>query len=213
MERYEVKEPWKDSLPSCGMPGSDPNATMGDPWEKQPGECTGVGPMARKDAKGRDIADRRGKKYTPTGDFKSTNPKDLAATYRLDLTLFPGTAVAYGALGMTEGHCKYGAYNYRVKGVAVCTYLAAMKRHIERYENGEWADPKTKVPHLASILADAGILVDGHELGVILDDRPPKADVAGLLERFMENVKHLFTVFPNSPGRYTDAQHGKKEKA
>lgn len=173
----------------CGMPGSDPN--MRDPW-------------LPKDEKDYDPMDN---------DFKSSNPKDIAATYRVDVSLFPDTAIAYGALGMTEGHFKYGAFNYRVKGVAVSTYNAALRRHIMKYYNGEWEDEKTGVPHLASILSCAAILVDGHELGILIDDRPPRADVSGLLDKFMKKVKHLFTIFPNSPGRYTEAQHGKKEKA
>jgi len=142
--------------------------------------------------------------YEPIGDFKSTNPKDQAATFRLSLSLFPQTALVYGALGMTEGHCKYGGYNYRVKGVSASTYIDALLRHMVKYYNGEWADEKTHVPHLASMLACVAILIDGHELGCLIDDRPPNAPMARLLDQFMGTVQHLFTIFPHTPGRYTN---------
>ena len=139
-------------------------------------------------------------------DTKPTNPKDRLATTRLDLTLFPGTAVMYGALAATEGDCKYGAYNYREAGVQATVYIAALERHMGKYLNGEWEDPKTKVPHLANAIMCIAILIDAHENSMLIDDRPPKSDVAGLLARFEENVKHLQQLFPNGPDRYTELE-------
>jgi hypothetical protein len=137
-------------------------------------------------------------------DLKATNPKDRAATSRLDLSLFPDTAVIYGALAMTEGDCKYGGYNYRVGGVLASVYYAATSRHLAKWFGGEWADPRTNVPHLASALACIAVVIDAVECGVLKDDRPPRVDVAGLLTRFEENVKHLQTMFPDGPERYTE---------
>ena len=147
-------------------------------------------------------------------DSKDTagNPKDrLAATSgRLDITLFPVTAAIYGALGMTEGDAKYGGFNYRVKGVRAMTYVAACLRHLFKWVSGEWEDPKTRVPHLASALACIAILIDSHECKRLIDDRPPRAgsDVPGLLTRFEDNVRYLYATFTGSPGRYTEAEHG-----
>lgn len=139
-------------------------------------------------------------------ETKSTNPKDRAATSRLDLTLFPDTAVIYGALGMTEGDCKYAAYNYREAGVDVSTYVAALRRHIAKFYNGEWADPLTRVPHLANAIACIAIIIDGYECGNVNDNRPPHANVSGLLSNIEENVKHLQKLFPNGPDRCTHKQ-------
>jgi hypothetical protein len=141
-------------------------------------------------------------------DFKPTNAKDRVATTRLDLSLFPDTAVAYGALGMTEGHLKYGAYNYRPGGVLVSIYIAAMRRHIAKYLNGEWADQKTRVPHLGSALACIAIMIDAHECGVLKDDRPPQVDMPRLFNESQEIVEHLVELFPEGPGRYTELEHG-----
>lgn len=144
-------------------------------------------------------------------DHKATNPKDRAATARLDLSLFPMTALAYGALGMTEGDCKYGGYNYRVGGVLCSVYIAACGRHLAKYYNGEWADKKTGVPHLASALACVAIIIDAHECGALRDDRPPRVDMAELLDKFELQVKFIQQLFPNGPSRYTEAQYGKKK--
>ncbi len=135
---------------------------------------------------------------------KDTNPKDRAATSRLDLTLFPSAAVAYGALAMTEGDLKYGGFNYRAAGVCVSVYVAACGRHLAKFYNGEECDPVTKVPHLANAIACLAVVIDSIEHGNANDDRPPKQDVAGLLARFEGNVKHLQEIFTAPPGRYTE---------
>ncbi len=137
-------------------------------------------------------------------DTKPSNPKDRAATTRLDFTLFPDTAAAYGALAMTEGDCKYGGYNYRPAGVNASVYIAACKRHLAKWYNGEECDPVTSVPHLANAIACIAVLIDSLEFGNLIDDRPPKCDVAGLLKRFETNVKHLQQLYPNGPDRFKE---------
>jgi dATP/dGTP diphosphohydrolase len=140
------------------------------------------------------------------------------ATSRLDLSLFPQTAIAYGALAFTEGDLKYGGYNWRVAGVSANVYVAALLRHVFKWYNGEWADPKTGVPHLASVLACNAVLVDAIECGKLNDDRPPKSDVTRLLNEFENRVKHLQSIFPNGVARFTaippkSLSHGTKKRA
>ena len=137
-------------------------------------------------------------------DGKDTNPKDRAATTRLDLSLFPATARAYGALAMTEGDLKYGGYNYRNAGVMASIYYAAANRHLDKWFNGEWADEKTEVPHLASALACIAVLIDAVECGKLNDDRPPKCDVTALLADMESKVAHLQQIFKNGPDRHTE---------
>lgn len=148
-------------------------------------------------------------------DLKPTNPKDIIATTKIDLSLFPHTAVAHGSLALMEGHLKYGAYNWRVGGILISVYLAALRRHIAKFENGEWTDAKTGVPHLANALACIAILIDGFEVDCIKDDRPPRhPDIAKMYEGLEEKVKHLMNVFPpeDSPGRYTEELHGEQNR-
>lgn len=136
-------------------------------------------------------------------ELKPSNPKDAAAISRLDISLFPATALAYGALAMTEGDVKYGGFNYRAVGVRASVYYAATLRHLMKYFNGQWCDPVTKVPHLASALACIAVLIDAHEIGKLTDDRPPSVDVANLLRKMEDCVKHLQSIFPDGPGRIT----------
>lgn len=138
------------------------------------------------------------------GIGKSSNPKDRAATSRLDLSLFPQPAIMYGALGMTEGDIKYGGYNYRAVGVSVSTYIAACCRHLFKYYNGEWADPKTKVPHLANALACLAIIVDSYEMGNLVDDRPPAMPLTERFDEFEQIIKHLQAILPPGPPRVTE---------
>ena len=147
--------------------------------------------------------------YQNPWDYKSaekkpTNPKDRIATSRLDLSLFPDTAVVYGALAMTEGDLKYGGYNYRPAGVLSSVYIAACRRHLAKWYNGEDNEPKTGVPHLASAIACLAVLIDSIESGNINDDRPPRVDVTSLLTEMEEKVKHLQEMFPNGPQRFRE---------
>jgi len=133
-------------------------------------------------------------------DTKPSNPKDAAATSRLDLSLFPMSAVAYGALAMVEGDQKYGGYNYREVGVRSSVYVAAAGRHIAKWFNGEDADSKTGVHHLGSAIACLGILVDGIESGNLNDDRPP-AQPQDFYARMEATVKHLQELYPRRAPR------------
>jgi hypothetical protein len=143
-----------------------------------------------------------------SNDLKPTNPKDKAATSRLDLSLFPDTATAYGSWAMSEGDLKYGGYNYRPGGVLASVYVAAARRHLSKWYNGQDADPKTKVHHLASVLACIAVLIDAIECNVLQDDRPPKVDMDDLLSRLEEKIKHLQSLFKDGPARYTEIPRG-----
>lgn len=148
--------------------------------------------------------------------LKPTNPKDIIATTKVDLSLFPHTAVAHGSLALMEGHLKYGGYNWRVGGILVSVYVAALRRHIAKFENGEWEDEKSGVSHLANALACIAILIDGFEVGCIKDDRPPAhPDIAKMYDDLETKVKHLINTFPpeSSPGRYTEEQHGSQNRS
>lgn len=113
---------------------------------------------------------------------KASNPKDAQASNRLPLDLVPDTVEVYAALAFAEGAAKYGAYNWRTAGVRASVYHAALKRHLAKWHNGERADQKTGVPHLASVIACAGILLDAELCGKLTDDRPPPAPLANLID-------------------------------
>lgn len=115
-----------------------------------------------------------------------TNPKDLIGITKVALGLFPGVAKIYGALAFQDGARKYGAYNWRRNDVKMSIYLDAIERHVLALRDGEDDDPKTGIPHLAYIIASAGLLADAKEGGNLIDDRPPQGATAEVLERNMK---------------------------
>lgn len=143
---------------------------------------------------------------------KPTNPKDMIGATKLPLNLVPDTLVMYACMAYLEGAVKYGAYNWRVAGVRFSIYVAAARRHEKKLWNGEWADPVTKVPHIASIIACWGIIADARECGKLLDDRPPKADMGRLIAECEEVTTHVAKLFEDKrPHHHTqlDQEHAK----
>lgn len=138
-------------------------------------------------------------------DGKDTNPKDTIGATKLPLDLVPDTAIAYMALAFLEGALKYGRYNWRVAGVRWSIYQSAFERHRMKVANGEWADPKTKVPHLASMMACLAIILDAHTCGKLIDDRPPRClPVSGLIDGMAHDVAYLKELFKDcTPHQYT----------
>ena len=126
-----------------------------------------------------------------TSELKDTNPKDAIGSTKLPFHLVPDTLKAYAALAFCEGATKYGAYNWRIAGVRASIYKSALERHLAKWWNGEDCDPDTGVPHLASVIACAGILLDAKLVGKLTDDRPPVAPMADLIDNFEGIVRHL----------------------
>lgn len=125
-------------------------------------------------------------------DSKPTNPKDRIGSSKLPVSLVPDTVSILATMSFAEGASKYGAYNWRVAGVRMSIYMEAMRRHQMKLWNGEWADKKTKVPHLASIIACCGIIEDARLCGKLTDDRPPVLDIEAAVEAAEAVIQHVF---------------------
>jgi len=125
---------------------------------------------------------------------KPTNPKDAVGSTKLPLDLVPDTLSLFAAASFAEGASKYGSYNWRVSGVRASIYKAALERHLKKWWNGEDADEVTKVPHLASVIACAAIILDAGVVGKLTDDRPPKAEIAKTIAELETVVKHLYQI-------------------
>ncbi len=103
------------------------------------------------------------------------NPKDAVAAKKPDLSLIPLAAAVYIAKALEEGARKYGPFNWRSNPVNIRVYIAAAKRHIDAFLDGENMDPENpEKPHLGGALASLAILADAIETGNAIDDRPPK---------------------------------------
>lgn len=129
-------------------------------------------------------------------EMKPTNPKDLIGSTKVPMGDVPAISEAYLALGHLEGTLKYGLVNWREAGVRASIYIQAMRRHIGKFKDGEWADPKTRVPHLASIMACCSILLDAKACGKLVDDRPKAVpNIGGQIDDLSQIVQHLYDLF------------------
>lgn len=137
-------------------------------------------------------------------ETKPSNPKQTFGDAKLPLFLVPDVVPAYASLAFLEGALKYGQYNWRAAGVRASTYISAAERHLAKYKNGEWADKATGVPHLASVLACIGIMLDAHHLGKLTDDRPPVSPMADIEKQLTGLMPHLKETFKDyNPKQWT----------
>lgn len=134
-------------------------------------------------------------KGTDPRDFKPSNPKDAIAVTKLPLDLVPSVGALYESLAFYEGALKYGKYNWRVGGASFAVYLGALLRHTFKLLDGEWADKKTRVPHLSSVRACCGIILDAYEIGNLVDDRPPVVPTSTTVEKLEAIMPHLKELF------------------
>lgn len=142
---------------------------------------------------------------------KATNPKDAVGSTKLPLDLVPDTLSAFAAASFAEGASKYGSYNWRVSGVRASIYKAALERHLKKWWNGEDCDAVTKVPHLASVIACAAIILDAGVVGKLNDDRPPKVDLDTVIKGLEETVRHVYSIHAHiNPDHKTEANSGTK---
>jgi hypothetical protein len=116
------------------------------------------------------------------------NPKDAIGSLKLPLELWPAEATALGSLGMLEGCLKYGRNNFIAgNGVMASIYVAAAKRHIDAWFEGEENAPDTNSPHLGNALACLAILVKARAHGKLIDDRN-YSPAPGAYRRFVESI-------------------------
>lgn len=122
---------------------------------------------------------------------KPSNPKDIIGSNKVPLSLVPAATMAYLAVAHAEGHLKYGLVNWREAGVRATIYIDACLRHIQKYKEGEWADPETTVPHLANALTCLSIIVDAHHAGKLIDDRPKSVEASPVMDEMAKVLVNL----------------------
>lgn len=134
----------------------------------------------------------------PAEPVNPPNPKQRYGDKKPNVALVPPVGVIYAALALGDGATKYGPYNWRDKKVEARTYVAAAKRHIDAWFDGEelsepeiWEDPETgekvelgEKPHLGHALACLFILADAMEAGMLIDNRPKRGGTGALLKKW-----------------------------
>lgn len=107
-------------------------------------------------------------------DLPDNNPKTACGAVKPQLHLVPPVAVQAESYAFQDGAEKYGPYNWRDRPVSVSTYIAAARRHLDAFWDGEniVPDSKSGCHHLASVRACMAILLDCMAMGTLNDDRP-----------------------------------------
>ena len=107
------------------------------------------------------------------GGSEPENPKDRIGDTKPPLHLIPPSAEILEAVVMGLGARKYGPYNWRTARIRATVYIAAAKRHLAQWLDGQDDDSESGVSHLAHARACLGILLDAQSLHCLNDDRPP----------------------------------------
>lgn len=127
--------------------------------------------------------------YDPS--LKPTNPKDAIGSDKMPLHLWPETATIMGCLGCLDGMLKYGRANWRDAGIKASIYVDALKRHVDRWFEGEDIDEDSGLPHECHMLACIAIIVDAKAAGRFIDDRQYPGGFVALLKEMTPHVKRL----------------------
>lgn len=112
------------------------------------------------------------------------NPKDRVGANKPPLHLIPATAEITESMVMALGAKKYGPYNWRETKVRASVYVAAARRHLAQWFDGQEDDPESGVSHLAHARACLGILLDAMATNQLVDDRPPAGAATQLIQHF-----------------------------
>lgn len=100
------------------------------------------------------------------------NPKELAGSLKAPIwQVLPRWVMLLVGRVMQVGAAKYGAFNYRESNVWAMTYVDAIERHMQLWQDGEDDDPETGVSHLAHVMAGCAILLDTQANNRLGDDR------------------------------------------
>jgi hypothetical protein len=119
----------------------------------------------------------------------TTNPKDLLGDKKVDFNQISPFATAHEACAMMDGTWKYGYRNWREKEVRARVYVAAAKRHLDAWAEGEESAGDSGVHHLGHARACLGILLDAQETGNLVDDRvKSKGQFSYLMNRLSDWV-------------------------
>jgi len=117
------------------------------------------------------------------------NPKDRLGSTKPPLHLIPSAAEIAESLVMAHGARKYGLFNWRHTKVKASIYIAAARRHLLQWFDGDDDDPESGISHLDDARASLGILLDALATGQLIDDRPAGGAASELIEEHTADGK------------------------
>lgn len=128
-------------------------------------------------------------KTPDAASYPDDNPKTLTGVTKAPLHLVPPVSIQAEAEAFADGANKYGPYNWREKTVSASIYVAAAKRHIDAWWDGEEVSRDAQVLHLGHAKACLSILIDAMSIGKLNDDRPPKGAAADWQQEYADKNK------------------------
>jgi hypothetical protein len=143
---------------------------------------------------------------SPTSRALGSNPKDILGTKKVDSTKVPAIAIAWESLAMMDGAGKYDPYNWRANKVIATIYVAACKRHLDSWLEGQEEAEDSGCHHLGHARACLGILLDAQTTGNLIDDRPIVANSSSLYEKA---ISYIASKIPAMQQRHREF-HAKK---
>lgn len=110
------------------------------------------------------------------------NPKKQFGALKAPMHCVPNTALIELNAVMGGGAHKYGIYNFRDTNIDAMTYIAAIRRHLFLWEDGEDIDDESRRSHLAHIMACCALALDAQWTGKLVDNRS-KTGLTGTILR------------------------------
>ena len=124
----------------------------------------------------------------PTSQALGSNPKDILGAKKVDVTKIPAIALAGEGLAMMDGAGKYDPFNWRANKVIASIYVAAAKRHLDLWFEGQEEAEDSGCHHLGHARACMGILLDAQTTGNLIDDRPVVGNSTSLYAKALDYV-------------------------
>lgn len=111
------------------------------------------------------------------------NPKTAEGRKKPQLQLVPPIAVQAESYAFLDGAEKYGPYNWRDEKVSISTYIAAARRHLDAFWDGENQVPDSAngCHHLAAVRACMAIILDAGVCSMLNDDRPKPRPIINII--------------------------------
>lgn len=120
--------------------------------------------------------------FGPLSDDPDVNPKKAAGAVKAPMHNLSPIATIQVENVLAGGEYKYGFMNYRESRIDARTYIGAIKRHFNKWQDGVDFDKESGQHELAHVMACCAILIDAHFTGKFIDNRSKTGLVEGMLK-------------------------------
>ncbi len=114
-------------------------------------------------------------------DVVDNNPKAARALLdgKAPMDLIPLHCLAGAARVLEHGASKYGRRNWRIEPISCTTYVGAIMRHLQEWQDGHDKDKDSGEHPLSHVMASCLLVLDALRHGTLVDDRD-QAEIKGV---------------------------------